>query len=217
MDKIDVLYKIREEAIIAVIRAENKEQGLKVSEAVYKGGIKFLEVTMTVPGALEIVRSLSEQYQNEDVVIGVGTVLDPETARAAILAGAQFIVCPNVSQEVIRLANRYRITVIPGAMTISEAIRGLEFGADIVKVFPGGAFGPGIIKDFMGPVPFGQFMPSGGVSIENASEWIANGAIALGTGSSLTKGAKTDDYEIITRTAVEFVAEVRAATARRIN
>lgn len=210
MEKIDILNKMRNEAIIAVIRAENKEQGLNVSKAIQAGGINLLELTMTVPGALSIIKELSEFY-TEDVVIGAGTILDAETGRAAILAGAQFLVSPNMSIDLIKLGNRYRVPVIPGAMTITEAITGMEAGADIIKVFPGGAFGPSIIKDFKGPVPFGNFMPSGGVSIDNAAEWIEKGAFALGTGSSLTKGAKTGDYMLVTETAKEFVSVVQKA------
>lgn len=211
MDKIDILTKMREEAIVAVIRAENKEQGLKVSEAIRQGGIKFLELTMTVPGALDIIKELSECYQEEEVVIGAGTVLDAETARQAILAGAEFIVGPNLSPEMIRLCHSYRVTAIPGAMTATEAVKGMELGADVIKIFPGGVFGPSIIKDYKGPLPQGNFMPSGGVSIDNAAEWIKNGAFAIGTGSSLTKGAKTGDYDAVTLMAAEFVSIVKEA------
>lgn len=214
MDKIDVLTKMREEAIVAVIRAENKEQGLQVSEAIRQGGIKFLELTMTVPGALDIIKELSERYKGEDVVVGAGTVLDGETARLAILAGAEFIVGPNLSPEMIQMCNRYRVAAMPGVMTPTEAVRGMELGADVIKIFPGGAFGPSVIKDFKGPLPHGNFMPSGGVSVDNAAQWIKNGAFAIGTGSSLTKGAKTGDYDAVTKTAAEFVSIVREAKGK---
>ena len=215
MDKIDVLAKMRKEAIVAVIRAEDKEQGLQVSEAIRKGGIKFLELTMTVPGALDIIKELSERYQNEDVVIGAGTVLDAETARLAILAGADFIVSPSLSAETIQMCNRYRVAVMPGVMTSTEAVRGMELGADVIKVFPGGAFGPSIVKDLKGPLPHGNFMPSGGVSLENAAEWIKNGAFAIGTGSNLTNGAKTGDYDSVTKIASEFVSIVQTAKGNK--
>lgn len=215
MDKIDILAKLRDEAIVAVIRAENKEQGLKVSDAIRQGGIKFLELTMTVPGALDIIKELSERYKGEDVVIGAGTVLDPETARLAILAGAAYVVSPNFSPEMIQLCNRYRVPVMPGVMTATEVVKAMELGVDVIKVFPGGAFGPSIIKDFKGPLPHGNFMPSGGVSLENAAQWIKNGAFAIGTGSSLTAGAKTGDYESVTKTAAEFVAIVREAKGNK--
>ncbi|MCM2983421.1 bifunctional 2-keto-4-hydroxyglutarate aldolase/2-keto-3-deoxy-6-phosphogluconate aldolase [Niallia circulans] len=209
MDKIEVLAKMKEEKIVAVIRAQNIEQGLHVSEAIRQGGIKFLELTMTIPGALDVIKKLADKYAGEDVIVGAGTVLDPETARLAILAGAKFIVGPNLSPEVITMCHRYRVAVMPGVMSPTEALTAIELGADVIKVFPGGAFGPSIVKDFKGPLPQGNFMPSGGVTIENAAEWIKNGAYAIGTGSSLTKGAATGDYEAVTREAEKFVAIVK--------
>ncbi|KLV26583.1 bifunctional 2-keto-4-hydroxyglutarate aldolase/2-keto-3-deoxy-6-phosphogluconate aldolase [Niallia circulans] len=209
MDKIEVLAKMKEEKIVAVIRAQNIEQGLHVSEAIRQGGIKFLELTMTIPGALDVIKKLADKYAGEDVIVGAGTVLDPETARLAILAGAKFIVGPNLSPEVITMCHRYRVAVMPGVMSPTEALTAIELGADVIKVFPGGAFGPSIVKDFKGPLPQGNFMPSGGVTVENAAEWIKNGAYAIGTGSSLTKGAATGDYEAVTREAEKFVAIVK--------
>lgn len=209
MDKIEVLAKMKEEKIVAVIRAQNIEQGLHVSEAIRQGGIKFLELTMTIPGALDVIKKLADKYAGEDVIVGAGTVLDPETARLAILAGAKFIVGPNLSPEVITMCHRYRVAVMPGVMSPTEALTAIELGADVIKVFPGGAFGPSIVKDFKGPLPQGNFMPSGGVTVENAAEWIKNGAYAIGTGSSLTKGAVTGDYEAVTREAEKFVAIVK--------
>ncbi|UQZ75801.1 bifunctional 2-keto-4-hydroxyglutarate aldolase/2-keto-3-deoxy-6-phosphogluconate aldolase [Niallia circulans] len=209
MDKIEVLAKMKEEKIVAVIRAQNIEQGLHVSEAIRQGGIKFLELTMTIPGALDVIKKLADKYAGEDVIVGAGTVLDPETARLAILAGAKFIVGPNLSPEVITMCHRYRVAVMPGVMSPTEALTAIELGADVIKVFPGGAFGPSIVKDFKGPIPQGNFMPSGGVTVENAAEWIKNGAYAIGTGSSLTKGAATGDYEAVSREAEKFVAIVK--------
>ncbi|AYV68134.1 bifunctional 2-keto-4-hydroxyglutarate aldolase/2-keto-3-deoxy-6-phosphogluconate aldolase [Niallia circulans] len=209
MDKIEVLTKMKEEKIVAVIRAQNIEQGLRVSEAIRQGGIKFLELTMTIPGALDVIKKLADKYAGEDVIVGAGTVLDPETARLAILAGAKFIVGPNLSPEVITMCHRYRVAVMPGVMSPTEALTAIELGADVIKVFPGGAFGPSIVKDFKGPLPQGNFMPSGGVTVENAAEWIKNGAYAIGTGSSLTKGAATGDYEAVSREAEKFVAIVK--------
>ncbi|MEZ2716222.1 bifunctional 2-keto-4-hydroxyglutarate aldolase/2-keto-3-deoxy-6-phosphogluconate aldolase [Niallia circulans] len=209
MDKIEVLAKMKEEKIVAVIRAQNIEQGLHVSEAIRQGGIKFLELTMTIPGALDVIKKLADKYAGEDVIVGAGTVLDPETARLAILAGAKFIVGPNLSPEVITMCHRYRVAVMPGVMSPTEALTAIELGADVIKVFPGGAFGPSIVKDFKGPLPQGNFMPSGGVTVENAAEWIKNGAYAIGTGSSLTKGAATGDYEAVSREAEKFVAIVK--------
>lgn len=211
MQRLKTLMKLNEEGIVAVIRAESKEQGLKVVDAVKNGGIKMLEITMTVPGAIDIIKELTEHYKNEDVVIGAGTVLDPETARACILAGAKYIVGPSLNLETVKLCNRYRIPVMPGIMTVREAIEALEAGAEILKVFPGNAFGPEIIKAFKGPVPQGNYMPTGGVNLSNIKDWIKAGAIAVGTGSDLTKGAKTGDYALVTETAKKFVEAVKEA------
>jgi len=211
MERIKTIMKIADEGVVAVIRAESKEKGLKIVDAIKKGGIKTLEVTMTVPGAVDIIKEITDHYKNEDVLIGAGTVLDPETARACILAGAKYIVSPSINPDTIRLCNRYRITVMPGVMTAKEAIEALELGADIIKVFPGSAFGPDIIKAFKGPIPQGNFMPTGGVSLSNVKDWIKAGAVAVGTGGDLTRGAKTGDYALVTETAAAFVEAIKSA------
>ncbi|SKA76481.1 2-keto-3-deoxy-phosphogluconate aldolase [Caloramator quimbayensis] len=212
MKRIETIKKIVDSGVVAVIRAESKEQGIKIVDAVKKGGINILEVTMTVIDAVDIIKELSQVYKDDDdVVIGAGTVLDPETARACILAGAKYIVSPSLNPDTIKLCNRYRVPVMPGIMTVRDAIEALELGAEILKVFPGSAFGPSIIKDFKGPLPQGNFMPTGGVDLNNVEEWIKAGAVAVGTGSSLTKGAKTGDYELVTRTAQQFVEAVKKA------
>jgi 2-dehydro-3-deoxyphosphogluconate aldolase/(4S)-4-hydroxy-2-oxoglutarate aldolase len=211
MERIKTIMRIVDEGIVAVIRAESKEQGLKIVDAVKKGGIKTLEVTMTVPGAVDIIKEITEHYKNDDVIIGAGTVLDPETARACILAGAKYVVSPCLNPETIKLCNRYRIPVMPGIMTVKEAVEALELGAEVIKVFPGNAFGPDIIKAFKGPVPQGNFMPTGGVSLSNVKDWIKAGAVAVGTGGDLTKGAKNGDYTLVTQTAEAFVEAIKAA------
>ncbi len=211
MKRMALIGKIVESGVVAVIRAESKEQGIKITEAVKKGGIKALEVTMTVPGAVDIIKELAERYKDEDVIIGAGTVLDPETARLCILAGAQYIVSPSLNVETVKLCNRYRIPVMPGVMTVKETLEALELGVEICKVFPGNAFGPSIISAFKGPIPQGNFMPTGGVSLENVKDWIKSGAVAVGTGGDLTKGAKTGDYDLVAETARKFVEAVKAA------
>ncbi|MFZ5968568.1 MAG: bifunctional 4-hydroxy-2-oxoglutarate aldolase/2-dehydro-3-deoxy-phosphogluconate aldolase [Bacillota bacterium] len=211
MKRLETLQKIVECGVVAVIRAESKEEGIKIIEAVKKGGIKALEITMTVPGAVDIIKELSQTYKDEDVIIGAGTVLDPETARACILAGAKYIVSPSLNPETIKLCNRYRVPVMPGVMTVKEAVEALELGAEIIKVFPGSAFGPSIISALKGPIPQGNFMPTGGVSLTNVKDWIKAGAVAVGTGGDLTKGAKTGDYALVTETAAKFVEEVKKA------
>lgn len=210
MDKIDVITKLKKEKLVAVVRAESKQQGEKIIDAIVKGGINFIEITMTVPGAIDVIKELSMKYSNSDnIVIGAGTVLDPETARMAILAGAKYIVSPALNIDTIKMCNRYGVAVIPGIMTVKEAVEALEMGVDLLKVFPGNAFGPSIIKAFKGPLPQANFMPTGGVDIDNVDKWLKAGAVALGTGSNLTAGAKTGDYELVTKTAEKFVQAVK--------
>lgn len=214
MKKEEVILKMKKDCLVAVVRAENKEQGEKIIDAIIAGGINFIEITMTVPGAVDIIKAMCEKYaSNKDVVIGAGTVLDPETARAVILAGAQYVVSPGLNPATITLCNRYRVPMLPGVLTPTEAIQALELGCDVIKVFPGNLVGPSAISSFKGPLPQGEFMPSGGVDVPNVADWIKAGACAVGTGSSLTKGASTGDYAAITAKAQEFVTAVAAARA----
>ncbi|MBX4266791.1 bifunctional 4-hydroxy-2-oxoglutarate aldolase/2-dehydro-3-deoxy-phosphogluconate aldolase [Clostridium estertheticum] len=211
MKKSQVIKQILDAGVVAVIRAESKKQGIKIIDAVIKGGIKAIEITMTVPGAIDIIKELSERYNSEEALIGAGTVLDPETARACMLAGADFIVSPNLNVDTLKICNRYAVAVVPGIMTVKEAIEALEYGVDIIKVFPGNAFGPSIISSFNGPLPQASLMPTGGVSLSNVEDWIKAGAVAVGTGGELTKGAKTGDYEAVKEMAAKFVAKVNSA------
>ena len=214
MRKEQVLTRMKEECLVAVVRAKNKEQGEKVIDAIIAGGINFIEITMTMDegNPVEFIQFMADKYRNNDkVVIGAGTVLDPETARAVILAGANYVVSPGLNVETIKLCNRYRVPMLPGVMSPTEAITALEAGCDIIKVFPGNVVGPGAISSFKGPLPQGDFMPSGGVDVDNVDKWIKAGACAVGTGSSLTKGAKTGDFAAVTAKAKEFVEAVAAA------
>ena len=214
MRKEQVITRMKEDCLVAVVRAKNKEQGEKVIDAIIAGGINFIEITMTMDegNPVEFIQFMSEQYRsNEKVVIGAGTVLDPETARAVILAGANYVVSPGLNVDTIKLCNRYRIPMLPGVMSPTEAITALESGCDIIKVFPGNVVGPGAISSFKGPLPQGDFMPSGGVDVDNVDKWLKAGACAVGTGSSLTKGAKTGDFAAVTEKAREFVEAVAAA------
>ena len=214
--KEQVLSRMKEECLVAVIRAKNREQGEKVVEAVIEGGIHFIEITMTMDegNPIEFLAAMSEKYRKDDrIVIGAGTVLDPETARAVILAGANYVVSPGLNLDTIRLCNRYRVPMLPGVMTPTEAITALEAGCDVIKLFPGNILGPAAISSFRGPLPQGNFMPSGGVDVDNVDKWLKAGAYAVGTGSSLTKGAKTGDFAAVTAKAKEFVAAVAAARA----
>jgi 2-dehydro-3-deoxyphosphogluconate aldolase/(4S)-4-hydroxy-2-oxoglutarate aldolase len=209
--KLKTLKKITDVGVVAVVRAESAEQAIKIAEACREGGIPAIEITFTVPYADEVIRELSKAYKNGEMIVGAGTVLDSETARIAILAGAQYIVSPCLDEETIKLCNRYQIPVMPGCVTIKEMVTAMELGADIIKVFPGELVGPSYIKAVKGPLPQAPLMPTGGVSLENAAEWIKNGCVAVGVGGSLTAGAKTGDYEAVTEMAKKFVAAVQKA------
>ena len=214
MKKEEVILNMKKECLVAVVRAENKEQGEKIIDAIIAGGINFIEITMTVPGAVDIIKAMCEKYaSNKKVVIGAGTVLDPETARAVILAGAQYVVSPGLNPATITLCNRYRIPMLPGVLSPTEAIQALELGCDVIKIFPGNLVGPSAISSFRGPLPQAEFMPSGGVDVPNVADWIKAGACAVGTGSSLTKGASKGDFAAVTAKAQEFVKAVAAARA----
>lgn len=181
-----------------------------MSEACIKGGVTAIELAFTTPRAHEVIEALSKKYaDNPDVLIGAGTVLDAITARVAILDGAQFIVSPALDVETIKLCNRYRVAVMPGTTTLNGVITALEYGADVVKIFPGEILGMKAIKAIHGPLPQAPLMPTGGVNVENAGDWIKAGCVAVGAGGALTGGGKTADE--ITATAKKFIAAVQAA------
>jgi 2-dehydro-3-deoxyphosphogluconate aldolase / (4S)-4-hydroxy-2-oxoglutarate aldolase len=211
--KTEVLSKIVESGLVAVIRAEGPEQASCMAEACAQGGAAALEITFTVPGASKVIEHLAKEFRGK-ILVGAGTVLDPETARIAILAGAEFVVSPAVSTATARLCNRYRVPYMPGAATMGEVIEALECGADIVKVFPGEVLGPAFVKAVKGPLPQAQLMPTGGVGIENVAEWIKAGAVAVGVGGNLTAGAKTGDFASITALARQFVEKIKEARKR---
>jgi 2-dehydro-3-deoxyphosphogluconate aldolase/(4S)-4-hydroxy-2-oxoglutarate aldolase len=213
MQKEEIVTRIKSVGVVAVVRAESEDQALRTTEACLAGGVAAIEITFTVPKAHHLISALRSRYSDSDIILGAGTVLDPETARIAILEGASYIVSPALNLDTIRLCNRYRVPILPGCMTVTEIISALEAGVDIVKVFPGELYGPSAIKAFKGPLPQAQFMPTGGVSVENAAEWIKAGAVALGAGGQLTAGAKTGDYAKVTETAKKFIEAVKAARA----
>ncbi|MCG0278836.1 MAG: bifunctional 2-keto-4-hydroxyglutarate aldolase/2-keto-3-deoxy-6-phosphogluconate aldolase, partial [Thermanaeromonas sp.] len=201
MQKLKTMQRIIECGIVAVVRAEGPEQALKIAEAIKAGGVEAIEIALTVPGAIDVIRELARTYRNGEILIGAGTVLDAETARAAILAGAEFLVSPCLNFDMIKMCNRYQKVSMPGAMSIKEVVEVMEAGGDFVKLFPGSAFGPEIVKAIKGPLPYAPLVPTGGVSLENVAEWIKAGCEAVGVGGELTKGAKTGNYELVTETA----------------
>lgn len=206
MTKYEILKRIEKVGVVAVVRAENTETAKRIALSCMEGGVDSIEITFTVPGAHSVIEDLTKEFGN-NLLVGAGTVLDSETARAAILAGAKYIVSPGFDLNTAKLCNRYQIPYMPGCMTITEMITAMESGADIIKVFPGSAFGPSFVKAIKGPLPQAVLMPTGGVSIDNVGEWIKNGCIAVGVGGNLTKGSNKD----ITNAAKEFVAKVKEA------
>ena len=208
MVKLDILHKIVGPGLVAVIRASSAEQAARMADACVEGGIQALEVTFTVPNATAAIADLAKRYRSAEVAVGAGTVLDSETARAAILAGAQFVVSPGSDARTGKLCRRYQAAYLPGAGTANEIIRALEDGADIVKVFPGEVLGPAFVKAVRGPLPQAPLMPTGGVSVETAAQWIRAGCVALGVGSELTKG---DDSKVISARARELLSAIRTA------
>lgn len=211
MTKHEQLQRIYDTGVIAVIRAGSPEEALKIANAVREGGVDLIEITFTVPGAIRVLESLAAAYPGGEVLLGAGTVLDAETARVALLAGAEFVVGPSLNPGVIRLCNRYRKIAMPGCMTVSEMASALELGADLIKLFPGSAFGPSFIKAVKGPLPQADIVPTGGVSLENVDQWIANGCYAVGAGGELTRGAASGDFKMVTATARQFVEKVKLA------
>lgn len=211
MIKQRVLSKLTECGVIAVIRGETPEQAMRVIDCCIEAGIVGIEVTYTVPGANQLIETSAKRYSSKDILIGAGTVLDPQTARSAILAGANYVVSPCLNVETVKLCMRYQIACMPGAMTIKEVLECLEAGADIVKIFLGNLFGPSIIKSIKGPLPQAQMMPTGGVNTENAGEWIKAGAVAVGAGSDLTAGAKTGDFDSIVKIGRALMLAVKQA------
>jgi len=208
--KWEIIKRIVDSGLVVVVRASNADEAKKITEACLKGGVAAIEITYTVPGATQVIEELAKEYQGE-IIIGAGTVLDPETARIALLSGAEYVVSPHLNEDTLRLCNRYQVPCMPGVMTIEGVVKAMELGADILKIFPGEAFGPKIIKSIKGPLPQANLMPTGGVNIDNVSEWIKAGASAVGAGSSLTASAKTGDYRTITALAEKFIKKIKDA------
>jgi len=211
--KMEVFGKIVASGLVSVIRAENPDQAVRIAEACALGGVAALEITFTVPGASAVIEHLAKKSSGQ-ILLGAGTVLDPETARIAILAGAQFVVSPSLNAETARLCNRYQVPYMPGAGTIREVIEAMECGADIVKVFPGEILGPAFVKAVKGPLPQAPLMPTGGVSLDNVADWINAGSVAVGVGGNLTAGAKTGDFASITELARKFVEKIKEARSQ---
>lgn len=208
MKRVQLLNKLETAGVIAVIRGESKDQGKKSCEALIKGGVKGLEVTFTLPKADEVIAELIAENTDPTVVIGAGTVLDVTTARLAIMAGAEFIVSPTFDQSTAELCNLYQIPYLPGCMTITEIKNAMKAGVDIVKLFPGSAYGPSIVSAFKAPLPQVNIMPTGGVSLENMADWFKAGVVTVGVGGNLLKPAEKGDYKGVEKAAKEYMTEL---------
>lgn len=213
MEKVGVLKRIEEVGVIPVVRAASAEEAIAVAEAIGEGGIAILEITLTVPGAIAVIAKLSKRYGDE-VLVGAGTVLDAEAARSCIAAGAQFIVSPSLNIATIELCKRRRIAVFPGALTPTEVVSAWQAGADAVKVFPCSAVGgANYLRALKAPLPQVNLVPTGGVSLATAKDFIAAGAWALGVGADLvnTKAISSGERESVVAAARSYVTAVREA------
>lgn len=214
MSKSVIIDRILNPGIVAIIRADSSEQLMGCAEALYEGGVTGMEVTMTTPNALSVINEVAKRF-GKKVLIGVGTVLDTETCRAAILAGSQFVVTPVTRPDVIQLCNRYSVPIAAGAYTPTEALLAHEAGADFVKIFPADQLGPTYIKNILAPLPQLQIIPTGGVNLQTVESFIKAGSVALGVGSSLVSKdiLKNQDWKKLTETAAAFVEAIKKARA----
>ena len=213
MKRQEVLRRIEEVGVVPVVRASSAEEAMQVIEAIRAGGVSVLEITMTVPRAVRVIEQVADRYGDE-VVVGAGTVLDAETARACILAGATFVVSPSLNLATIEMCKRYSVAVTPGSLTPTEVVTAWTAGADAVKIFPCSAMGGAkYLKSLKAPLPQVLMIPTGGVSLATAAEFIEAGAFALGVGADLvdTKAIRAGEPEKVTEAARAYVAAVRNA------
>ncbi len=208
------LQRVLTSGLVAVVRASDSTDLVSTLRALAEGGVTVAEVTLTVPDALEVIRAAKREL-GERVLLGAGTVLDPESARAALLAGAEFLVSPTLNFDVIRMAKRYDKLVFPGAFTPTEILAAWEAGADIVKVFPADVLGPGFFKAMKGPLPQVKMMPTGGVDLNTCAEYLRAGACCLGVGSQLVdpKAIARRDFEYLRGLAWQYTQAVRLGRA----
>jgi 2-dehydro-3-deoxyphosphogluconate aldolase/(4S)-4-hydroxy-2-oxoglutarate aldolase len=215
MNKAEVIKQIKNTGLIPVVRATSADEAMRAIDAIREGGVSVLEITMTVPGAVGVIEQLTKKY-GSDVLVGAGTVLDAETARACMLSGAQFIVSPALNMETIECCRRYGVAVLPGALSPTEVVQAWTAGADLVKVFPAGALGgASYLKALKAPLPHIELVPTGGVSLKTAADFIKAGASALGVGTDLVdlKAIRDGQASVITERAKQFLQIVREARA----
>jgi 2-dehydro-3-deoxyphosphogluconate aldolase / (4S)-4-hydroxy-2-oxoglutarate aldolase len=214
MNKEEQLSFLLDHGIVAIVRIKEPAELVQVAEAIEAGGVRVIEFTMTTPNALDAIRHLASEW-GERILLGAGTVLDPETARAALLAGAQFLVAPNFNPAVVQLARRYSKVVIPGAFTPTEIVAAWESGADLVKVFPATALGPQYLKDILAPLPQIRLLPTGGVNLNNIGQFIAAGASAVAVGGNLVESrlVRAKDWAGLTENARLYEEAIKRARA----
>lgn len=215
MNRSDIINQIEAIGVVPVVRASSGDEAIQAIDAIMAGGINVLEITMTVPGAIDVIADVSKRY-GDAALVGAGTVLDPETAQACIDAGARFIVSPALNLDTIALCNKLDVPIAPGALTPTEVLTAWNAGADIVKVFPAGSVGgPSYLKNLKGPLPQIKVIPTGGVSLATAADFIKAGAVALGVGTDLVdiKAIREGNAHIVTERAKQFVEIVRTARA----
>lgn len=207
------LGRIVDGGVVAVMRGVNRDTVLDLGEALQAGGVTAMEVTAETPGAVDMVETLSDHFADADVTVGAGTVLDTETARSVVTAGAEFVVSPTLNEEVVELCNRYNVVSAPGVFTPTEALTAVEAGADAVKVFPAKTGGPGHVSAIKGPLGQIPIIPTGGVGPDNAGEYVQAGAVAVGVGSALISDEilESEDFEVVEQTARELVETVASA------
>jgi len=213
MSRAKIVAKIAEVGIVPIVRTSSADAAIRAVEAVFEGGIPVAEITMTVPGAVTALEKVADEL-GDKIILGAGTVLDPETARICMLAGAQFFVTPALRLATIEIAHRYDKAIMPGALTPTEVLTAWEAGADVVKVFPcGNVGGPKYIKALKGPLPHVEMAPTGGVNLDTVGEFLKAGACACGVGSELIDAAtiKANKYEVFTDRAKQYLAAVKAA------
>lgn len=213
MNKSEIIQKIESLGLVPVVRASSADEAMQAIDAIKAGGVNVLEITMTVPGAVRVIEKVTDKYAS-DVLVGAGTVLDPETARACLLAGAQFIVSPALNLATIELCHRYSAPIAPGVLTPTEVITAWSAGVDFVKVFPCGSVGgASYVKNLKGPFPQVKIIPTGGVSLTTAADFIKAGAAALGVGTDLVdvKAIREGNPQIVTERARQFVEIVQNA------
>lgn len=212
MKKSETIMELKKQGVVAVIRGNTLEEGINISKACIEGGLTTIEMAYTNAFASEIIRQLVDMYKDhDDVCIGAGTVLDAPTARMAILAGAKYIVSPSFDEETASLCNRYGIPYIPGCMTIKEIVTAMEAGSEIIKLFPGSAFGPSYVSAIKSPLPQTSLMVTGGVNLNNVKDWFDAGVDAIGVGGELNKLGAQGKFDEVKNIARQYVMKTKEA------